>query len=129
MDTSIAEVTGALRLLLENELGKAVPGAIVTLNPPSELPPEPAINLYLYRVSENVARMGPVLSYLVTPTGGPDREHAILDVVLRVLRQNPILEIGDARADLTSRDLPVEDLLRMVVPYRLSVAYDVRILD
>ena len=129
-EPSIPEVTRALRILLQSALESAVPGTVVTLHPPGELPRRPSVNLYLYHVSETIPRQpGVSLSYLITPFGGGDGEGDLLmlDTVMWTLRENPVLEVAGARINVTFRSLTVEELSRIVVPYRLSVAYDVRV--
>jgi hypothetical protein len=132
MAASIQALTEALRVLLQNGLQQVVPGAKVTLKPPGDLRSGPALNLYLYLVTDtagNAPQQGSarVLSYVLTPVGDDDTPVTILDAALTTLGANPVLNVGGSPVNISSRNLSIEELSRIVVPYRLSVAFDARV--
>src|SRR4051812_7571002 len=174
----IFDVTRALRMLLEHQVQKLLSTAVVTLHPPGgELPDGPGLNLYLYRVAENVAgrnqpwrgdrrhaagttpSLGLTLSYLLTPlaastadtTGAGDDAHKYLGMAMMTLHENPVLTrihiagfdsdvalpayFQDSFENITIalQQLSVDELSKITAPlsnpFRLSVAYDVSLVE
>ena len=122
MAATIQAITEALRELLQQGLQS---GARVTLKPPGDLRSGPALNLYLYLVTDIAPTR--VLSYILTPIGDDETPVTILDAALAALGGNPVLDVGGSQVTLTARALSIDELSRIVVPYRLSVAFDARV--
>jgi hypothetical protein len=175
---AVNSVTKALRVLLQRQLNRVLPNAIVSLLPPGDaLAQQSGVNLYLYRVSESPSTrnepwrgdrstppsawppLGLQLFYLLTPLGTKpddagvtgDDAHTMLGAAMLLLHENPVLNDihisgFDADAELPGNLLDsyeqvkvtllpttVDDLSKIWStinqPYRLSVAYEVSIVE
>ena len=153
---SIASASKALRLLLDCELTKSMPGLKVTMTPldrAREGGTGRQVNAYLFDIHEDAGRrnasLGSVsapplaltLHYIVTAYGDDEEgsagtdSHVVLEAVLSVLKSAPRLILGQSASDgfatVSLSRMPIEDLCRLwtvfQTPYRLSVICEVSI--
>ena len=177
-NTAIKDVTRGLQMLLLSQISAISKAAQVSLLPPGQaLPSGLGVNLYLYRIMENVFTknqpwpgdkttppsntppLGLELSYLLTPfapapdpaTTDGDDAHTMLGAAMLAFHQYPILNDVHVAGFDADTALPVAILnsfeqvkIRLAVtsleelskiwatinqPYRLSVAYDVSLIE
>jgi hypothetical protein len=153
---SIASASRALRLLLDRELTKSMPGLKVTMTPPDRAREGGAgrqVNAYLFDLHEDAARrnaglgslgaspLALTLHYIVTAYGEDDESsagtdsHVVLGAVLSVLKGAQCLTLGqsanDGFATVSLTRIPIDELCRLwsvfQTPYRLSTICEVSI--
>jgi hypothetical protein len=177
-NTAIKDVTRGLQMLLLSQLTAISSSAQVSLLPPGQaLPSGLGVNLYLYRIMENVFTknqpwpgdkitppsdkppLGLELSYLLTPfapapdpaTTNGDDAHTMLGAAMLALHQHTVLNDVHIAGFDADTALPASILnsfeqvkIRLAVtsleelskiwatinqPYRLSVAYEVSLIE
>jgi hypothetical protein len=153
---SIASASKALRLLLDSELTKSMPGLKVTMMPldkAREGGTGRQVNAYLFDTREDAGRrnaglgspgapsLALTLHYIVTAYGDDEEgnagidSHVVLGAVLAVLKAAPRLSLGQSASDgfatVSLTRMPIEELYRLwslfQTPYRLSAICEVSI--
>jgi hypothetical protein len=153
---AIASASKALRLLLDRELTKSMPGLKVTMMPLDRARQGGTgrqVNAYLFDIHEDAGRrnaslgsrdaspLALILHYIVTAYGEDEEgsagtdSHVVLGAALSVLKGAPHLALGQSASDgfatVSLTRMPIEELCRLwsvfQTPYRLSVICEVSI--
>ncbi|MFC8700895.1 DUF4255 domain-containing protein [Streptomyces anulatus] len=141
---AVAAVTDTLRAILQGEVGRQVPGAVVTARPPDEVTadrPSSALNVFLYRASvdaswRNLDPVGTrpgetgrpalplVLHYVLTPYASGDAQestaHRILGAAMVALHDHAELGPEEIRRAAPFSDLHLQPESVRITPVNVS---------